>query len=452
MARVTDMTTGSPVRLIVSFALPIVVGNVFQQLYNMVDTVVVGRVEGVEALAAVGAAGWLDWLVLGIAMGMAQGFSILFAQRFGAGDQAGLRRSVAMSALLCAALSVILTLLAHVFLRPALMWLNSPENTIDLTERYLRTTFSAITVVVGYNLFSGVLRALGDSRTPLRAMIVASLVNIGLDILFVAAFGWGVFGVALATVIAQCFSLAICAAAALRLPQIRFVRDDWEPRADILLRLLKLGVPVAFQNAIIAVGGLVLQAVINGFGFIFMAGVTAANRLIGILELAGNSIGSALSTFAGQNLGAGNLARIRLGVRKACQMAVVLALITGLCMFLFGRQIVSLFVSDDPDVVTQVLDIAHEYLCVMGGMLFLLYLLFMYRSALQGIGDTIIPMWSGLIELIMRIGMVFLLRELVGKWGVYFAETSAWLGAAVLLCWGYYYRMRKLERAHSGKA
>lgn len=304
-ARTKDMTRGNPTRLILTFCLPIVAGNLFQQLYSLVDTLVIGQVEGVTALAAVSAAGWLDWLVLGLAMGLAQGFSIQVAQCFGAADYTGLRRAVGQSLLLSAGVVVLLTILSQSLLYPALVLLRSPANTIDLTCEYLRIIFSGITLVMGFNLLSGILRSLGDSRTPLYAMTAAALCNIALDILFVAAFHWGVSGVAIATVISQGVSCLICLIALRKITFLRLSRADLRPDTRSMGTLLRLGLPVAFQNGIIAMGGLVLQGVVNGFGFIFMAGFNASSRLTGLVELAGSSLGSAMGTFAGQNLGAG---------------------------------------------------------------------------------------------------------------------------------------------------
>lgn len=444
-ARTKDMTRGNPTRLILTFCLPIVAGNLFQQLYSLVDTLVIGQAEGVTALAAVSAAGWLDWLVLGLAMGLAQGFSIQVAQCFGAADYTGLRRAVGQSLLLSAGVVVLLTVLSQSLLYPALVLLRSPANTIDLTCEYLRIIFSGITLVMGFNLLSGILRSLGDSRTPLYAMTAAALCNIALDILFVAAFHWGVSGVAIATVISQGVSCLICLIALRKITFLRLSRADLRPDTRSMGTLLRLGLPVAFQNGIIAMGGLVLQGVVNGFGFIFMAGFNASSRLTGLIELAGSSLGSAMGTFAGQNLGAGRLDRVQLGLRRASQIAVGMALIVAACMLLWGKELLSLFINDQPELVDQVLTVAYRYLAVMSLGLFMLYLLFVYRSTLQGLGDTIIPMVSGIVELAMRIGCVLLLPLLIGEWGVYIAEISAWIGAAILLIWGYYHRMRRLR-------
>ena len=444
-ARTRDMTRGNPTKLILSFCLPIIAGNLFQQFYSLVDPLVIGQVEGVTALAAVSAAGWLDWTVLGLAMGMAQGFAIQIAQSFGAGDYAGLRRAAGQSLLLSAILTVVLTALSEALLWPVLVLLRTPENTIALTCQYLRVIFGGVVFVMAFNLLSGFLRSLGDSHTPLIAMTTAALCNIGLDILFVAVFRWGVNGVSIATVLSQCLSSLICLAALRKLPVLQLSPADWKPDPRMMRRLMLLGAPVAFQNLIISVGGLVLQRVVNGFGFIFMAGFNAATRLTGLIELAGNSLGSAVGTFAGQNLGARRLDRVRLGLRRSAQIAVGLALAVALLVVMFGRSVLSLFINDDPALVEQVLTVGCRYLYVASAGLFMLYLLFVYRSTLQGLGDTVTPMVSGIIELVMRIGNALLLPLLIGEWGVYFAEISAWIGAAIFLIWGYYRRMRLLS-------
>lgn len=444
-ARTRDMTKGSPLRLILAFCLPIVAGNLFQQLYSLVDTLVIGRIEGVTALAAVSSAGWLDWTVLSAAIGLAQGFAIEIAQRFGGGEYDQMRQAAGQSVLLAVGLTALIETLAQVFLHPVLVVMKSPDNTIALTEHYLRIIFAGLPVVMAFNLFSGALRSVGDSRTPLIAMTTAATCNIGLDIAFVGWLRWGVTGVGMATVMSQCVSCVICFVALARLPIMHLHREDFRPRPVMLRRLLGLGLPVAFQNLIISFGGLVLQTVTNSFGFLFMAGFNAATRLTGLIELAGTSIGSAMGTFAGQNLGAGKLDRVRLGLRRSAQIAAALALMVAACMVLFGRPLLNLFIEDDPAMVDQVLTIGCRYLNVMSLGLPMLYMLFVYRSTLQGLGDTFVPMLSGAVELVMRVGAALLLPRLIGEWGVYIAEIMAWIGAAILLIWGYYRRMRLLE-------
>ena len=444
--RTKDMTAGIPGRLIFTFCLPIIIGNMFQQFYSLVDTLVVGRVEGVTALAAVSSAGWLDWTVLSLAMGLSQGFAIEIAQRFGAGDHAGLRRAAGQSLLLAAAGIVIIETLVQLLLSPILMLLQTPPETFGLTELYLRILFGGLALMMGFNLFSGFLRSVGDSRTPLIAMTTAALCNIGLDILFVATFRWGVAGVAIATVMSQGISCTICLRALAKLPIMRISRSDLRPDAATMKRLLSLGLPISMQNATISIGGLVLQGVVNGFGFIFMAGYSAAARLQGLVEVMGVSLSAAITAFAGQNMGAGKLDRVKQGLRHSLGIGLIMSAIIATVIAVFGRGILSLFVQDDPAIVEQVLTFGHRFLLVMSAGLPGLYVLFVYRSTLQGMGDTFIPMLSGMAELVMRIGCALLLPLIMGEWGVYIAEISAWIGAAILLVIGYYYRLHKIER------
>ena len=444
-SRTKDMTQGSPTKLILLFTLPILAGNIFQQLYSLVDTLVVGRVEGVTALAAVSSAGWLDWTMLGLAMGLAQGFAIQIAQCFGAGDHEDLRRSLGQSLTLSVLVVVVLEIVAQLLLRPVLTLMNAPPDTYELSCIYLRIVFGGLPVVMGFNLLAGFLRSVGNSRTPLIAMTSAALCNIALDILFVAGFGWGVVGVATATVISQGISCIICLVSVLRLPILRISRSHLRLTRDVTGRLMRLGIPISFQNFIISVGGLVLQGVVNAQGFIFMAGYSAAGRLQGLIELAGTALSAAVGTFTGQNIGARKLDRVKLGLRKSVQIAAVLALIMAAIVLIWGKPLLKLFIEDDPAIVEQVLTYGYRFLIFMGSGLIALYMLFVYRSTLQGLGDTFIPMISGIVELFMRIGGALLLPLLIGEWGIYLAEIMAWIGAAVLLIWGYYKRIRNMS-------
>ena len=452
MARTRDMTAGSPTRHLILFTLPIIAGNAFQQLYSLVDSFVVGQVS-VDALTAVASAGWLDWLVLSLAIGLAQGFGIQVAQSFGAGNVQELHRAVGQSLLISAVTVATVEALAQCFLWPILVAMDMPDLTIRMTESYLRIIFAGLPLVMGFNLFSGFLRSVGNSVTPLAAMVTAACMNIGLDFLFVMGLGWGVEGAAIATIASQGVSCLICLVAVIRTPVMHISRSDLRFDRSMCARLLKLGVPISFQNLIISIGGLALQKVVNGFRYAFVAGFNAASRLTGLIELAGASLGNAVGTFAGQNLGAGRIDRVKLGQRRAAQLAVLLGLLVGGVMILFGRSILSLFVTDsDPLKVAETLEVAYQYLAVMSLGLPMLYLLFTYRTTLQGIGDTFIPMLSGGVELVMRILCAVALPLLLGEWGVYLAEIGAWGGAAILLMWGYYRRIRLLERKLSPAA
>ena len=442
MIRTKDMTSGNPVKLILVFAFPILAGNLLQQLYSLIDSLIIGQLLGVTALTAVSASGWLDWAVLSVPMGLAQGYSIQAAQYFGGKRSSDLQRTVGQSYLISAAVTVALEILSQLLLLPLLKWMNSPEETIHLTEHYLRIIYAGLPVVMCLNVFSGFLHALGNSRTPLLALACSTAVNIGLDWWFVGGLGLGTNGGAYATVIAQFVSAVICFAAVRKIPDLQPRRTDFRPDRRMIARLVKLGFPIAFQNLIISLGGLVLQRVVNAFGFVFMAGYNAASRLQGLVEIAGASLGNAAGTFTGQNIGAGNRERVRSGLRRSAQIGFLLALSVGLVMVLFGKQLLSLFIRDEPELAGQVLAIGYDFLRVMAAGLPMLYLLFVYRSTLQGLGDTVIPMVSGFVELALRVGAALLLPVLLGYWGVYIAEIAAWIGAGVFLIIGCYHRLR----------
>lgn len=445
MSRTKDMTTGKPVVLILAFAIPILAGNLIQQLYSLVDSLIVGQLLGVTALAAVSASGWLDWAVLSIPMGLAQGFSIQAAQYFGANRPEELRRTVGQSILIAAATTVLLEIASQLLLFPVLGWMNTPAETFSLTEGYLRIIYGGLPVVMAVNVLNGFLHALGNSRTPLAALAVASVVNMVLDWFFVGTCHMGINGGACATVIAQVISALISFRAVRRLNMLHPERKDLRPDRRMTARLIRLGFPIAFQNVIIAVGGLILQGVVNGFGFVFMAGYNAASRLQGLVEMAGASLGNAVGTFAGQNIGAGKKDRVRKGLHSSARIGTGMALAIGGIMVLFGKQILGLFIRDEQALAEQVLAFGYQFLCVMAAGLPMLYLLFVYRSTLQGLGNTFIPMISGFVELGMRVGCALLLPLILGVWGIYTAEIAAWAGAAVLLIISCYRELRKIQ-------
>ena len=421
--KIQDMTSGSPGRLIILFAIPLMLGNICQQLYTMVDTMVVGQVVGVEALAALGAVDFLMWVVTGISTGLTQGFSIQLSQYYGAKDFENLRKSLAHSYRLTAFIAAGVLILSQSFASLVLTGLHTPSNIIGMSLLYLRIIFCGIPATAAYNMFASALRAMGNSKTPLTSMIIASVLNVSLDILFVAGFGWGVAGAAIATVIAQSFSAVYCFLILRRIDIVHLTRADFMPASGMNARLMKLGIPVVFQNIIIGVGGLVVQYVINGYGFLFVAGFTATNKLYGLLEMAAISYGYAIVTYVGQNLGAEKIDRIRKGVRSS--------------------MLLSLFISGEPQQTQQVLAIAFKYLSIMAAMLWVLYFLYVYRSALQGLGDTLMPMVSGMAEFVMRISAALILPHFIGQDGIFFAEIAAWSGATVILCISYYVRMHK---------
>ncbi len=448
---VKDMTHGSPARLIVTFALPLMLGNIFQQLYTMTDAAIVGQFAGTDALGALGSADWLCWLVFGVIGGFMQGFSILVAQRFGGGDMRLMRRSVSTLVILAGIVAVVFTAAGLILTVPLLRLMGTLDRVFDLAAAYLHILYGGICVTAAYNLLSSLLRALGNSRSPLIAMVAASVTNIALDLLFVVVFHWDVAGAAAATVIAQGVATVICLMAVLKLEPLRFQKGEFAFHRGDAGQLLKLAAPMAFQNTMISVGGMAVQKVLNGLGYLYVTGFTATNKLYGLLEAAAVSFGYAITTYTGQNLGAGRFDRIRSGMRKAALIAFVTALCLTGVMFLAGRPCLSLFIASSAD--PGVMEVAVKYLHYMAAALFILYFLYVYRSALQGMGDTFMPMLSGLAECVMRVGTAWLLTlpALLGPEGIYFAEPAAWTGAAILLVISYFHRERALEKEFQSK-
>ena len=436
------MTDGNPVKLILIFALPILAGNMLQQLYSLVDSLIIGRLLGVTALTAVSASGWLDWAVLSVPMGLAQGYSIHAAQCYGGKRFADLKRSVAQSYLISIAATILLEFASQFLLHPVLVWMNSPDETIRMTENYLRIIYAGLPVVMCVNIFSGFLHALGNSRVPLIALACATTVNIALDWWFVGSLGMGTNGGAYATVLAQFVSAVICFRAVLKIPQLKPEKTDYRPDRKVIRKLIRLGFPIAFQNLIISLGGLILQGVVNAFGFVFMAGYNAAARFQGLIEIAGTALGNAAGTFTGQNFGAGKMDRVRDGLRRSAQISFLLAVSIGLIMVFFGKPLLSLFIREEAGVSDQVMGYGYDFLRIMAAGLPMLYLLFIYRTTLQGLGDTVVPMVSGFVELALRIGAALLLPMVIGYWGVYMAEIAAWIGAGIFLIIGCYRRLK----------
>ncbi len=444
--KVTNMTEGTPSKLIFTFALPLMIGNIFQQLYTVVDTMVVGRALGVSALAALGATDWLNWLFSGLVQGFAQGFCILMAQEFGAGNYKRLRKVIFNSLILSVIISGLVLITSQACARSVLILLNTPSDILNNSILYLRIIFLGMPVIMAYNLSASILRALGDGKTPLYAMIVASIANIILDLLFVLVFRWGIAGAAIATILAQLLSSVYCFYFIKKIEILKTEKDEMTMDKGICAKLLNLGYPVAFQNTVIFIGGMIVQSVVNKFGVIFIAGFTATNKLYGILEVAATSYGHSMTTYSGQNLGAGNTKRIRQGVRSALIISLFTSVTISFFMLIFGKTILSWFISGDPSQIEATLAVAYRYLAIMSFCLPILYVLYTVRSTLQGIGDTLMPMVSGFAEFLMRVGAALLLPLVMGQDGIFYAEILAWTGAVVVLVSAYLYHVNKWKQ------
>ena len=440
MSKTLNMTQGNPLKLLIRFSLPLMFGNVFQQLYTVVDTAIVGKGVGMAALAALGGVDWLNWMMLGIAQGFTQGFSVRVAQKFGEDDVAGLRRFMGQSALLSAVLAFICVALGQLALPLFLLFLRVPTELLGMAKLYTRILFAGLPAVFFFNYCSAMLRAVGDGKTPLIAMAVASVVNILLDILAVFVLKWGIAGAAIATLLAQCLSGCICIIKIWRTPMLKFGKADLIPHKDTLKNLLGIGSPSAAKNMIIAIGGMAVMTVVNTFGTAFIAGFTSTNKLYGLLEICALSYGYAVITYVGQNYGAMRFDRIKAGMKSAAVLAVATALVISALMFLFGRSITMLFIStENPADALQAGNVAYEYLCVMAAWLPVLYILYLLFSALQGLGDSVRPMISGIIELVFRVVIAVAVAFIGYKRGIYLAEIFAWTGAVIYL----WYHLRK---------
>lgn len=440
-----DLTAGNPAKLILLFTLPLLIGNVFQQLYGLADAFVVGRTIGVDALAAVGCTGSLSFLMLGFAWGMTSGLAIPTAQAFGAGDFAAVRRSVATGALIAAVTTVVLTVVSVASARPMLELLNTPPEIIDDATTFITISFWGTIATMFFNFLASTIRALGDSKTPLVFLMLSCVLNIVLVYAFVAVLHMGVAGAALATVTSQLVSVILCLQLIrIKMPVLHLARDDWRVTKADVAQHLKLGLPMGFQASIIAIGALMLQFTLNGLGAESVAAYTAAGKVDGIAVAPLGSFGLAVSTFAAQNYGAMKLARIRKGVAQTCMMSVAFSVLIAAVNIIFGTVLIRAFIGDSEPAVVEM---AHTYLILNGICYFSLGILFALRGALQGLGHALIPTLSGVMELVTRVGAALLLTPIFGFAGAAMANPLAWVGACALLIPAYLVQRRKLIRA-----
>lgn len=441
-----DMTSGSPLKLIWAFSIPLIIGNIFQQLYTIVDTMVVGQALGVKALAALGSIDTINWVVMGFVLGITQGFGILIAQKFGEGDRVNLNKIVTNSVVMSLIMAIILLIVVQLAIIPSLMLLRVPEEIIPYSVLYLRILISGIPIVVAYNMESVILRSLGDSKSPLVAMTLATFSNIVLDILFVVVFGWGIQGAAIATLISQLLSAVFCYVRVKKIDILSIGEQGFRIDKKWAVSMMKLGVPLAAQNVIISFGGMILQSVIDGFGIFVIAGSTATNKLYGILESAALAYGYAMTTYVGQNYGAKKPDRIRKGVTTANVISVVSCIVIACITIGFGKYFLKLFISGNKEEVENTLYYAYAFLCDLSLFLPTLYLIHILRSVLQGLGYTVITMYSGFVELVIRIVAALTLPLIFGPRILFGVHILAWIGSDILLIVAYYYYMNRLEK------
>lgn len=428
---VKDMTEGSSAKQILMFTLPLLVGNLFQQFYNMADTIIVGQTLGKNALAAVGSTGSFNFLIIGFVLGMASGFCIPVAQYFGAKDYEKLRKCVANIIYLGAGISLILTVLTMLFTRNILEFLDTPSDIIDDAYSYIIVIFAGMSATMFYNILAGLLRALGDSRSPLYFLIISSALNIGMDFFFILVCHMGVMGAGLATILAQLISGLLCLVYIIKKSTVLHLkRDDMKPSLMLSKKLLYLGLPMALQFSITAVGGLVLQKSVNNLGSTAVASVSTGNKASMMLTQPMESLGIAMATFCGQNLGAGKIDRVKKGAHQAIGMVIIYSLIATAASFLAGRYMALLFIDGKE---TEVIDGIYRLLSTCGIFYPTLGILFVYRNSIQGLGYGVPAMAAGLFELVARAAVGSFFVPVYGFRAACVAGPVAWICADILL-------------------
>lgn len=444
-----DMTRENPGKIILNFTIPIFIGNMFQQIYNMADTIIVGKFVGNSALAAVGSCGTLMFLILGFLMGLTAGFTVVTAQHYGAGNEKAMRQSVASAAVLSAVISVVMTGISMAMMRHILHWMNTPSDMYDQAYGYIMVICGGIAAQVLYNLLASILRALGDSKRPLYFLILAALLNIVLDLVFIIVFQMGAPGAAYATVISQGVSGLLCLVYIVRkVPELHLHKEDWRVNWDLARWQMKIGFPMAFQYSITAIGTIVVQASLNILGSVAVAGFSAANKIEQLFNQAYVALGTTMATYCAQNMGAGELDRIRKGFRSGNGIGIIYAVVTGAVVFFAGKYMTGLFVSENVGVITNYVDI---YLKCVGISFIPLVFVNVYRNGIQGMGYGFLPMTAGIAELIGRSGAALLASRVGSYAGICMASPVAWVLAGGLLIVMYLWIMKQQEKRRKPK-
>ena len=438
-----DMTTGNPVKLILLFSIPLLIGNIFQQFYSMVDTIIVGRFVGVEALAAVGTTSSMVFLVNGFVMGLTSGFAVLISQKYGAKDEAGVKKAVASSITLSIIATIIVTFISVISAKPLLALMNTPSNIMKDASTYIIILYAGNVAIIFYNMMAAILRALGDSKTPLYFLIVSSVLNIILDLVLIINFKMGVAGAAYATVISQGVSALLCVIYTYKKYKIlRLKKEDFKVKKKYYRKHLKVGIPMALQFSITAIGIMTVQSAINIFGSTVIASYAAASKVLQLVMQPATTLGVTMATYCGQNIGAKRYDRIKLGVKKCVQISIITSLISAMVLIFLGKYFVMIFVSN-PDA--EILSYAQQVLNISAIFFIPLGLIFVYRNALQGIGDSFIPMMAGVYELVARAIVAFTLPKVLEFMGICLADPVAWFAAVIPLAYTYYKREKSFK-------
>ncbi len=442
-----DMTKGSPMKLILGFALPLLFGFLFQQFYNLIDTMIVGRYLGVNDLAGVGSTGSINFLIIGFCMGICSGFSIPISHKFGAGDYEGVRKYVANATWLGIAFAILLTVFTTIFCRQILELMRTPADIIDSAYTYIFIIFAGIPATILYNMLSGVIRALGDSKTPVIFLVLSSFINIGLDLFFIINLEMGVAGAALATVIAQIAAGVGCLLFMIRKFEILHVsRQEWKPDVHMMMVLCGMGVPMGLQYSITAIGSVVLQSATNMLGSVAVASVTAGGKISCFLACPFDALGSTMATYGGQNVGAGKLERLGKGLKSCVLLGAVYSVVAFLIVLIGGNGLARLFVEGSETVI---IENVKMFLIMNTASYFLLALVNIVRFMIQGMGFPTFAILAGVLEMIARVLAGIVLVPMLGFTGVCLGNPIAWILADAFLIPAYFIvKKRLLKRAN----
>lgn len=450
-----DMTAGNPLKLIIKFSIPLLISNIFQQLYSISDIILVGRLIGVEALAAVGAAAPIFFLLVVVSLGFTNGLTIITAQSFGAKNYKRMRRSVTTATILSFSFALIFDACLYSLLDWILKVMNVPVEIYGDCRRFISVICGGLACIVGFNLLSGFMRALGDSKTPLYFLVFTTLINILLNVIYIYYFKLGVAGSALGTVTAMFISVVCCLIyMRKKFPILRPRKGDWRLDKKFVNEHLVIALPMAINFSIIALSVSIVQAICNKFGFLTVAAMTASFRVEQLATQPMLSIGVAMATYVAQNYGAGMIGRIRRGVFQCSLISIAMSIVLGSFVFLFGRQIILVFIESDavaPEMIDEIISLARTYMNISVPFYFALGQIFIFRNSCQGMGNSIISLISSLVELLLRCFVALYLATKFGFVGFCFAGPAAWVGGAAVVALGYVYMIRKASKEMHGK-
>ncbi len=439
-----DLTVGSPMKLILGFAFPMFLGLLFQQFYSLVDTMIVGKYLGVDPFAGVGSTGSLNFIVIGFCMGLCSGFSVPISQSFGAKDFPLLRKMVTNSVWLCTFFSVVITTLMLVFCRPVLTLMNTPENIFEYAYIYIFIIFAGIPCTILYNMTAAILRALGDSKSPIIFLAISSAINIGLDLLLIIVFRMGVEGAALATVVSQGVSGVISIIyIKKKFDILAMEKGDWKLERHLAGKLTGVGIPMGLQYSITGIGSVILQTAVNGLGSIYVASMTAGSKINIFLACPFDALGQTMAPYAGQNIGARKLDRVGKGLRAACIIGFIVSGLMVIVVKLFGDQLTMLFLDEKDPVIMQN---STQFLIIVSAFYCLLTLVNTVRFTIQGMGFSSLAIIAGVMEMLARGIAGMLLVPAFGYLGACYSSPLAWLLADAFLIPAFFLCKRKVAR------